>query len=386
MSKNKILFHYSRLNIGGAERSILKLANLLASEDWEVTMVLNVGNGKLETKLHNNIKVVHFFPKPWKLLVMSQPNLFKKVLYLIRYIVPILWFTLISFVKKQFFHFRNYDAAVISLQGLDPTFVCKYVKSNKKYLYLRSDLTPLKKNKIKKNIIQFNDQLDGYLCVSQTVKDSLDSINTTYKNKAHVLYNIVDIEEITALAEVENPYKKLRKPSIPILVTVCRMSDVSKALFRQLEAAQLLKKKGLQFNWFFVGSGPDLNEFKDKIVQKDLSDCIFSVGEKKNPYPYIKNADIACVLSNYEGLSGVVNESKFLGRTLIATEFSGINEQIIHKKNGLIVPQDLTKIVDGLEQLITNKELRLSIQNNFLGSGIGENKLKVEKLKKIISA
>lgn len=384
-SKKKILFHYSMLNIGGAERSTLRLINILVKNEWEVTLVLNVGNGKLENKLDSRVKVVHFFPKPWKLKVMSQKLIFKKLTYLLLYGFPILFYTFYTFLKKYSFRFKNYDAAIISLQGLNPNFVCKHVNAKRKYLYLRNDLSQLKKEQIVDNIKNFNHVIDGYLCVSGTVKDSLDSINPVFKKKAHVLYNILGIEEVILLGNSEkNPYEDIPCEEL-ILVTVCRMSNVSKGLFRQLDAAEILKKDGYKFKWFFVGDGSDLTEFKDRIAKKKLGDFIISLGEKENPYPFIKNADIVCVLSYYEGLSGGVNEGKILGRAVIATEFSGVYEQIIHKKNGIVVKNNLEAIIVGLRELFDNKALQLSIENNFIGSEIGNNDLKVEKLKKIIS-
>lgn len=384
--KTKILFHYSRLNIGGAEKSIVRLANFLVNNNFDVTIVLNVGQGSLEHKLDKKIEVIHFFPKPWKLKIVSQKTIFRKMMFFIMYGLPVAYYSLTTYIKKRNFKNSIYDAAIISLQGLNPEFVCNYVTARKKYIYLRSDLSKLDTIQISINLTNFNKSLDGYLCVSKTVLDSLDAINPLYKNKAHVVYNMVDIDEINKLANQEVcPYDKTNDSVIPILVTVCRMSDVSKAIFRQIDAALILKNEGYKFKWYFVGDGSDLSEFKNKIIQNGLDDCIFTVGEKKNPYPYIKHADLVCVLSNYEGLSGVVNEAKFLGRALIATEFSGIHEQIINRQNGLIVPNDLEGIIEGLRELLSNQELRLMIQNNFLGSGIAENNSKLEKLVKIIA-
>jgi glycosyltransferase involved in cell wall biosynthesis len=384
-SRKSILFHYSMLNIGGAERSTLRLINILVKNDWDVTLVLNVGNGKLENKLDDKIKLVHFFPKPWKSKVVNQKTKLRSFAYLIIYFFPIFFYTFLSFIKKCSFLFKKYDAAIISLQGLDPFFVCTFVKAKRKYLYLRSDLTKLKKKQVAENIINFNHLLDGYLCVSKTVLESLDSININFKKKANVLYNILDIEEVKLLGDSsKDPYKDIRNDS-KILVTVCRMSDKSKAIFRQIDIAEALKAEGLNFKWIFVGEGSDLGRFKTLIDEKKLNNLIFPVGEKNNPYPYIKHADIVCVLSNYEGLSGVVNEAKILGKSIIATEFSGIYEQIEHGENGFIVKNNLESIIIGLKQLIKDDYLRTSLQNNFLGSGIGDNHLKIEKLSKIIS-
>jgi len=383
--KIKILFHYSRLNIGGAERSTLRLMNELVANNWDVTLVLNVGAGTLEEKLDPKIKVVHFFPKPWKYEVVNQQNNLYRFFKFVQLVIPISFYTIFSFFKKLSFHFNKYDAAIISLQGLNPHFVVKFVKAKKKFIYIRNDISKIKNKKIKDSFIKYDSELDGYLCVSQTALESLDSINPKLKEKAHVLYNILDIQNIKDKAiQVINPFEKLVKENYPIIVTVCRMADVSKAIFRQLEVAIDLNKLGLNYYWFFIGDGPDLEEFKKRVVLNKMEKIIYTLGEKNNPYPFLLNADLVCVLSYYEGLSGVVNEAKVLGKPIIATQFSGINEQIINRKNGLIVENNLQSIIEGLYLMITDIDLRLSLSNDFLGSGIGNNKSKIEKLKKII--
>lgn len=383
--KPKILFHYSRLNVGGAERSTLRLMNELILNGWDVTLVLNVGEGALENMLDPKIKVFHFFPKPWKYEVVNQKNNLHLFFKFIQLVIPISFYTIFSFFKKMTFLFIKYDAAIISLQGLNPHFVVKFVKAKKKFIFIRNDISRIKNNKIINNIIKYDSELNGYLCVSQTALDSLDSINPKMKEKAHVLYNILDFQNIKDKAlEEEYPFKNFIKDSYPIIITVCRMADVSKAIFRQLEAAIELKKSGHKFYWFFIGDGPDLEEFKNRVINNKMDRTIYTLGEKDNPYPYIKHADLVCVLSYYEGLSGVVNEAKILGKPVIATQFSGINEQILNGHNGLIVENNEKGIIEGLKMLLININFRLSLKNNYLGSGIDDNKSKIEKLKKII--
>ena len=384
-NKIKILFHYSRLNIGGAERSTLRLMKALVDNGWDVTLVLNVGDGSLEKKIDSRIKVIHFFPKPWKAIIVNQKNKLVKIILLIYYALPILYYSVSTIIIKNRFKNKKYDAAIISLQGLDPKFVCEYVHAKKRFLYIRNDLREIPKKSVYSNIKKYNDCLNGYLCVSNTALESLDTINNIYKEKAYVLYNIIDFDNIITQANAEkDPFFKYRKENIPILVTVCRMADVAKAIFRQLEIAIELKSRGIEFQWFFVGDGPDLGELRKRIVENKMENSIFVLGEKNNPYPYIKYSDVVCVLSYFEGLAGVVNEAKTLGKPVIATQFSGINEQLIDEENGLIVENDYQSILKGLERLLTDRELRVSLQNNFLGSGIDDNNLKIATLKKII--
>lgn len=381
----KILFHYSRLNVGGAERSVLKLINLLASLHWDVTLVLNVGEGSLEPQLDSRVKVIKLFPKPWKLWIASQTSIVAKLKNALLFTLPIVYHSFKSLLKKNKLSSETFDAAIISLQGLDPYLVCNTISAKKKFLYLRSDLSKVKKNNIRTNILKYSPALDGFLCVSETVLNSLDSIDPKLKEKATVLYNITDKEEIKRLSNIEpNPYLGFKNVNNTILVTVCRMSDQSKGLFRQLEVAKALHQKGVSFSWFFIGDGIDLEQVVLKRNELGLIDKVTFLGEKQNPYPFMLHADIVCVLSYFEGLCGVVNEGKFLGKPVVATEFSGIREQLVHGENGLILAQDTVEIIQGLEGLIQNKEQQEALSNDYLGSDIGNNEKKVSILEQCI--
>ena len=59
----KILFHYSVLNVGGAENSLLRMMRLLADHGWEVELVLSVAGGKLEPRVDPRVKVTHLRTK-----------------------------------------------------------------------------------------------------------------------------------------------------------------------------------------------------------------------------------------------------------------------------------------------------------------------------------
>lgn len=86
------------------------------------------------------------------------------------------------------------------------------------------------------------------------------------------------------------------------------------------------------------------------------------MGQKENPYPYIKNCTYFCLTSYYEGLPMVLAEAKLLNKYIIATD-SASNGILDDYDNKLIVENNETSIAKGFEELIQNK---FTVDNNYL--------------------
>lgn len=119
-----------------------------------------------------------------------------------------------------------------------------------------------------------------------------------------------------------------------------------------------LKDKGLAFHWWIAGSGPDQALLEAEIETLGIQDRMSLLGVLPNPFPAYRAADIVAMLSNYEGLCGVINEARVLGKPVIATRVSGIDEQLVTEENGLIVEQDDADIIAGMTRMLTDAALR----------------------------
>ena len=93
-----------------------------------------------------------------------------------------------------------------------------------------------------------------------------------------------------------------------------------------LDVYKRLTDEGIEFYWFIVGDGPDRDELEKRVREFGLEKRFILMGRKENPFPYYKYADISTTLSYYEGLCGAVNEAKVIGKPVIATQFSGIED------------------------------------------------------------
>jgi glycosyltransferase involved in cell wall biosynthesis len=382
MSKS-IVFHYSILNIGGAEKSTLRLMKLLCDNGWDVGMVLNIKGGKLEPQIDSRVKVHYLRSLEAGLRYKSAKTFLQKILSLDDLVLYIAT-RVEERIKKYLLGFSKYDIAAVSLHGLDASLVCNYIKADKKLHWIRNDLSGCDPHKKAYNNIQkYQNCIDYYVCVSQTAYDSLVSLFANLKNKAVVIPNVIDASSMIENAKVDEDVYAAFANKLKV-VTVCRLSDKAKGLLRMVSVHKRLKDDGIDFLWFIVGDGEDKESMQKAIKQAGLEEDMILLGSKKNPYPYYKYADISATLSYYEGLCGAVNEAKILGKAVIATEFSGIYEQIENEKSGLIVQNSEDAIYEGLKRLLTDKKLRQKLSNDDLSPKIKDDKLKLQMLEEIL--
>ncbi|MCC8147299.1 MAG: glycosyltransferase [Bacteroidales bacterium] len=117
---------------------------------------------------------------------------------------------------------------------------------------------------------------------------------------------------------------------------------------------------------------------------KKLQDGFVLLGHQMNPFPLYRQCDMVAVLSYYEGLCGVINEAKVMGKPVIATEFFGIHEQIIDGDGGLIVENSFDSIYQGMKSLLTDCNLRERLTNNHLSKQVMDDAYKLEILTGLI--
>ena len=122
-----------------------------------------------------------------------------------------------------------------------------------------------------------------------------------------------------------------------------------KAYLRFLDVLGELHKKGYDFLWYVLGDGIEKSKIEEKISELDLSEYVYLVGVSDNPYKYMKNCDLFVLPSEYEGFPTVTVEAKILGCPVLATDVSGIREQLIHGKTGWIVDNNENLIYEGLK-------------------------------------
>jgi glycosyltransferase involved in cell wall biosynthesis len=196
-------------------------------------------------------------------------------------------------------------------------------------------------------------QFDCVVCVSQNVKEDFDQLfHSAFRTK--VVYNTIEDDVIRKNAEKPVPGIEKRRLTA---ITIGRFMP-QKNYPRLLKTHEKLLASGIAHDLWILGDGelrPDIERF---IREHNLTDSVTLFGFQKNPYPYLKAADLVVCSSNYEGFSTVITESTILGKAIVTTDCSGMKEILGDSEFGLITDNSDEAFYKGVKTMLTDACLR----------------------------
>lgn len=354
----KILIHYTALGRGGAENSLLRLMAGLVRRGCEVHLVLTVPGGELEHAVDPRVDIHHLRRVrpgrndggPWLRRILDMPA------WLFRWGIG----RLQEEVAKWRFRRMHFDVAIVGRAGMPHQFVCETVKARMRIVFVRSDPAVDDTGRWLARIRRYHGKVDRYVCVSRYVQDAMGERFPEVAGKLTTIYNLIEPDRMLAMA-ANRPDPFGESNGALRVLSVCRLQDRQKALLRMVQVHRRLLDEGIDHVWHVLGNGPDRQLLEQGIDSLGVRSTFVLHGAVANPFAYYRNADVVAVLSRYEGLCGVVNEARVLERPVVATRFSGIEEQIVSGVSGVIVEQDVESIVDGMSLVLRSPNFREKI-------------------------
>ena len=189
----------------------------------------------------------------------------------------------------------------------------------------------------------------------------------TDRAKVRVIHNGFDAEEFTlgeagAGAEFREKYA-LGEGAVVGCVGRIKLQRKGQEIF--LQAAGLLKARGVRAKWLVVGAPFPGNEshleaLHEIVREHGLSEDAVFTGELKDPRPaYAAMSIFVLPSAQPEPFGGVVMEAMCMGLPVIATNIGGSTEQVADGESGwLIPPNDPAALADKLETLLRDEALR----------------------------
>ena len=167
-----------------------------------------------------------------------------------------------------------------------------------------------------------------------------------------VRYNPIDTDAIMKKSEEQIDESVTTKGLL--FVTVGRLSE-PKAYDRLVKVCSKLNND-YDFELWIVGGGDKRNELERMIDELGVKN-VKLLGNKDNPYPYIKAGDWFISSSRYEGFSLVSQEAVVLEKPIIATECSGVRELLGDNEYGIVVDNNEDALYRGMKRILENTEL-----------------------------
>ena len=106
----------------------------------------------------------------------------------------------------------------------------------------------------------------------------------------------------------------------PCMLTIARLAP-QKGLDLLLEAAALIKQRGIDFTWLVAGDGPLKAQLNQQITTTDLP--VKLLGRREDIGALLSQADVVVQTSYWEGQPLTLREAMQAGRAIVATDVGG---------------------------------------------------------------
>lgn len=392
----RVLLVGYNFNIGGVQTAMINMLKEIDStlKDFQIDVFMFAG-GSLESEVPKNVRLLkgNYFlnltATPFSEVKNSKKILDIAVRVILMVIVRIIgserFFGLMFKMHKLD---KEYDAAISYFNDIPNNkfnqgcnkFVLENAAADKKIAWIHTD--PIKAKFDKEYCRKIYKNFDAIVSVSNACKNKFDIFLPEYKEKSYVVNNFFPISDIKSKS---NEYIPFDKNKITAFVTVGRIENTTKRIDKVSEICRLLKEDNLDnFKWYVVGDGPDLKKNKEMALQYNLNNLIEFVGNKINPFPYIKNADFLVVTSDYEGYPMVVEEALLLKTPVIITNYSSAHEQVKDGCEGIITGMDVESLYSELKELLRNPAKVHNLKEN-LSKEIFTNDIAMKQLFTLIS-
>lgn len=374
----KILFVINSLTIGGSEKSLVSLLNLIDYSKYNVDLMMFKSGKEFDKYIPKQVKILEE-PKYYR-YISGNGRLKLSIIEKIKYYTcryktsislrlnskrenPINTEQVLYKNHKKVIKCidKNYDIAIAYSQGMPTYFVVDNVNANKKIAWINCDYATTIYDK--EFDYEYYKKIDKIIVVSQTIKESIITLKPEYKKKLEVILDIVDPKLIDKMSKEEVEINN-RNNYINIL-TVGRLVINHKGYDLAIEAAKQLKENGYKFKWYVVGAGPDQKEIENMINKNSLKDNFILLGKRGNPYPYMRSCDIYVQPSRKEGFGLTVIEAKILKKPIVCTNFNTAKELINNNVDGLIVDINSKKLFNGIVKYIEDNEFKNNICKNL---------------------
>ncbi|MDN7226430.1 glycosyltransferase [Planococcus sp. N064] len=311
MKKKKVVFLMTGLYFGGMER-VAFIAHDLLKDIYDIKMVA------LYTKDANyktDIEILDLGCPPKTNKVLKGFNLLKRTLA----------------VKKMK---KNIKPDITLSFGTAANFTNALTKNNDKAILGIRSYDWLTDFFINQNIDKWIYNKGDIVCsVSKVIADDAEHIFNINENKKRVLYNPYNVPYINKKSEieiVEDSYDFSRKT----FISVGRLVD-QKGFNHLIKAFSLIVAEESNSNaqLLIIGQGEREELIRNLIMDLNLSNHVFLLGAKSNPYKFMKKADIYVLSSLSEGFPNAMVEAMALGLPILAVDCKSGPREILSLSN-----------------------------------------------------
>ena len=385
MGKKRILISCSGLRIGGLEKLLVEYANFISKDNiYDVTLFLMSDFGVENTLIDSVDEKI-------EVKYIKDSSMIKKKEYLKKnkrtFLGKLKYERFLSYEKKQ--THKRYQDYISSLNDIEVIIdfdlsLFKFrneISKFKKISFIHTSLNKYLKDEnidvkyYKKNLTYY----DKIIVVSQEMKEEVANLYPNLKNRLELIYNSLDFGNVIKNSENEDELvseeKELLKQNF--FLSVARLDTRHKDFTTLVKAYEILKKEGVKEKLYILGTGDGEKEIRELIKKLSLEKDILLLGAKKNPYIWMKNAELFIHSSKFEGFGLVLIEAGVLGNVVISSDCPvGPKEILENGKSGLLFETgNHIELAEKIKEILENEELEKKLKENM---AISVNRFRIE--------
>lgn len=325
----KVAFLINSISPGGAERVVSRVSARL-SKEYEL-YIFTIENTQ------------QFYECSGKIICLGGNN----KSYIVNVIVAIFNMRL---------SIRRYNIEyIISFLDVPNLLNCVFNSRLENYISIRGYNLPSENKKTSEKIkqrlcVKFYRKARKVIPVSRELGEAVSKIYNVDENKITVIENPYDVDEIQALSqsEIEKEIKEFCETH-EVAIAIGRLEE-EKGYDELLEAFYQVVSQNENAGLIVLGEGSRREQLEAEIKLKHLEKNVIILGNKKNPFAYMKRCKIYVSMSRREGFPNALVEAMACGlpaihsdcRTgpreiLTEKELKGINNNLF-LEYGVLVP------------------------------------------------
>lgn len=302
----------------------------------------SIGKNFWTSLLYANI----IYSKGFDKFVLVFFKLFLRIPFIGKIIFSMIENSVIRSIEKE-----KYDCVISFQESFSLPFVAKFSNSNK-VAWIHCDYSRVFTN-VNNEMAVFS-KYSKVVTVSEYTRKTFCELLPLLSHKVYTIYNIMDSLAIIEKAK-EPIYNKHFNRTAFTIISVGRISAVKQ--FELIPSiAHVLKSRNLNFKWYILGGIYErlpYQKLQKAIIDYNVADYVFCLGNQLNPYPYFKAANILVSTSKSEACPMIFNEAKILNLPIVTNNFGAAYEFITEGQDGRICSID--KMADIIENVILGK-------------------------------
>ncbi|WP_245577877.1 glycosyltransferase [Maridesulfovibrio bastinii] len=330
----KICFFNSNKAWGGGEKWNHHFSLLLRDAGYEVFVATNKAS-ELYQKLENEPGIT--------LSEFSVSNL--------SFLNPLSFITL-----RNYFHKNKIDCVIMALPSdLKTAGIAAKAAGVSKIIYRRGIAVPVRNSKLNRYL--FSRIIDRLIVNSIETKKMVlkNAPNLISNDKIRLIYNGFDVADFDS----QQSQPVIEKKDNEIIIGNAARLTIQKGQKYLLEAAAILRDKGLNFRIAIAGTGELQDQLMGLVRKFDLDDRVEFLGFVDDMKSFYQSIDIFCLPSLWEGFGYALVEAMTMEKPVAAFDISSNPEVVANNSTGLLVESgNVEKLSEALERLILNSELR----------------------------